>query len=211
MHNNINVAVIKWEERLNCFELFYKHRDLSSNCEGYAKPSLCYSAFPICRDVSSNRKPKNAEASTQLFNLLNSKQDDFLDDGDHDESDDFTKLHAKKRSPTFNPVFDFTPKEDSKSRNKKIINQSYGDTRASSRNEINRKLRRICREECEMLENELCRKEYAIAKRHPLIGHQVPLVECSDLPLEGTTEARNCLTLGLSAANNVQESMYFLH
>jgi len=62
-----------------------------------------------------------------------------------------------------------------------------------------------------MLENELCRKEYAIAKRHPLIGHQVPLVECSDLPLEGTTEARDCLTLGLSVANNVQESMYFLH
>jgi len=60
-----------------------------------------------------------------------------------------------------------------------------------------------------MLENELCRKEYAIAKRHPLIGHQVPLVECSDLPQEGTTEARDCLTLGLSVANNVQESMYF--
>jgi len=100
------------------------------------------------------------------------------------------------------------PNEDGKSSNKKIINQSYGDMRASSRNEINRKLRRICREECEMLENELCRKEYAIAKRHPLIGHQVPLVECSDLPLEGTTEARDCLTLGLSVANNVQESMY---
>lgn len=122
--------------------------------------------------------------------------------------DDFSKLH-KKRSPTFNPVFDFTPKEDGKSSNKKIINQSYGDARASSRNDLNRKLRRICREECEMLENELCRKEYAIAKRHPLIGHQVPLVECSDLPLEGTSEARDCLTLGLSAASNVQESKYF--
>lgn len=126
--------------------------------------------------------------------------------------DDFSKLHSvPKRSPTLGPVFDFMPNEDGKSSNKKIINQSYGDTRASSRNEINRKLRRICREECEMLENELCRKEYAIAKRHPLIGHQVPLVECSDLPLEGTTEARDCLTLGLSVTNNVQESMYFLH
>lgn len=104
------------------------------------------------------------------------------------------------------------PNENGKSSNKKIINQSYGDAqhRASSRNEINRKLRRICREECEMLENELCRKEYAIAKRHPLIGQQVPLVECSDLPLDGTTEARDCLTLGLSAANNVQESTHIL-
>lgn len=185
------------------------HSELSSNCEGYAKPSLCYSAFPICRDPSNTQKPKNAEASTQLFNLLNSKQDDFLDDGDHDDTDDFSRLHSvPKRSPTLGPVFDFMHNEEGKSNNKKIINQSYGDTRASSRNEISRKLRRICREECEMLENELCRKEYAIAKRHPLIGHQVPLVECSDLPLEGTTEARDCLTLGLSVANNVQESMY---
>lgn len=133
-----------------------------------------------------------------------------MDDGDRDDTDDFARLHGipKKRSPTLGPVFDFMPNEDGKSSNKKIINQSYGDMRSAGRNEINRKLRRICREECEMLENELCRKEYAIAKRHPLIGHQVPLVECSDLPLEGTTEARDCLTLGLSAANNVQESAY---
>lgn len=146
-----------------------------------------------------------------MFNLLNSKHDDLLDDGDRDDVDaDFARPRGipKKRSPTLGPVFDFMPNEDSRSSNKKIINQSYGDTRSAGRNEINRKLRRICREECEMLENELCRKEYAIAKRHPLIGHQVPLVECSDLPLEGTTEAHDCLTLGLSAANNVQESMY---
>lgn len=189
------------------------YSELSSNCEGYAKPSLCYSAFPICRDATTNtQKPKNTEASTQLFNLLNSRQDDLFDDGDREDADDFARLRGihKKRSPTLKPVFDLVPNENGKSSNKKIINQSYGDAqhRASSRNEINRKLRRICREECEMLENELCRKEYAIAKRHPLIGHQVPLVECSDLPLDGTTEARDCLTLGLSAANNVQESMH---
>lgn len=187
------------------------HSELSSNCEGYAKPSLCYSAFPICRDSSNNQKQsKNTEASTQLFNLLNSKQDHLLDD-DHDDADDFAKMHGipKKRSPTLGPgpTFDFIPNENGKTSNKKIINQSYGDLRASNRNEMNRKLRRICREECEMLENELCRKEYAIAKRHPLIGHQVPLVECSNLPMEGTTEARDCLTLGLSVANTVQESM----
>ncbi|XP_071625867.1 tyrosine-protein kinase transmembrane receptor Ror isoform X1 [Temnothorax longispinosus] len=197
------------EKLMKAFQVINFSNELSSNCEGYAKPSLCYSAFPICRDPSNTQKPKNAEASTQLFNLLNSKQDDFLDDGDRDDTDDFSRLHSvPKRSPTLGPIFDFMSNEDGKSSNKKIINQSYGDTRASSRNEINRKLRRICREECEMLENELCRKEYAIAKRHPLIGHQVPLVECSDLPLEGTTEARDCLTLGLSVANNVQENDY---
>ncbi|XP_019700649.1 tyrosine-protein kinase transmembrane receptor Ror isoform X1 [Harpegnathos saltator] len=200
------------EKLMKAFQVINFSNELSSNCEGYAKPSLCYSAFPICRDQSHNQKPKNTEASTQLFNLLNSKQDDILDDGDRDDTDDFARLHGipKKRSPTLGPVFDFMPpNEDGKSSNKKIINQSYGDARsAAGRNEINRKLRRICREECEMLENELCRKEYAIAKRHPLIGHQVPLVECSDLPLEGSTEARDCLTLGLSAANNVQENDY---
>ncbi|RLU25724.1 hypothetical protein DMN91_001881 [Ooceraea biroi] len=200
------------EKLMKAFQVINFSNELSSNCEGYAKPSLCYSAFPICRDPSNAQKPKNAEASTQLFNLLNSKQNDLLDDGDRDDTDDFARLHGipKKRSPTLGPIFDFMPNghEDGKSSNKKIINQSYGDTRSSSRNEINRKLRRICREECEMLENELCRKEYAIAKRHPLIGHQVPLVECSDLPLEGTTDARDCLTLGLSAVNNVQENDY---
>lgn len=198
------------EKLMKAFQVINFSNELSSNCEGYAKPSLCYSAFPICRDPANTQKPKNAEASTQLFNLLNSKQDDFLEDGDRDDTDDFSKLHSvPKRSPTLGPVFDFMPNEDAKSSsNKKIINQSYGDARASSRNEISRKLRRICREECEMLENELCRKEYAIAKRHPLIGHQVPLVECSDLPLEGTTEARDCLTLGLSVVTNVQENDY---
>ena len=58
-----------------------------------------------------------------------------------------------------------------------------------------------------MLENELCRKEYAIAKRHPLIG-KVPLVECSDLPFDNTKEAEDCLTLGISTGNNVQENDY---
>ena len=49
-------------------------------------------------------------------------------------------------------------------------------------------LRRICRDDCELLENELCQKEYAIAKRHPTIGQKLPLEECYDLPQQSTTD-----------------------
>ena len=33
--------------------------------------------------------------------------------------------------------------------------------------------KQLCRDECEVLENDVCRLEYAIAKQHPLIGEQV--------------------------------------
>lgn len=82
------------EKLMKTFQVINFSNELSSNCEGYAKPSLCYSAFPICRDPSNIQKSKNAEASTQLINLLNSKQDDFFDDGDHDDTDDLSRLHS---------------------------------------------------------------------------------------------------------------------
>ena len=80
----------------------------------------------------------------------------------------------------------------------KIISTKYGDSRSAKKDSINRKLRRICRKECEMLEDGLCRTEYAIAKRHPAIGGQLPLVACSDLPEEGTPEAADCISIGMS-------------
>ncbi|XP_055537399.1 tyrosine-protein kinase transmembrane receptor Ror [Wyeomyia smithii] len=49
-------------------------------------------------------------------------------------------------------------------------------------------LRRICRNDCELLENELCQTEYAIAKRHPTIGQKLPLEECDDLPLQDSVD-----------------------
>lgn len=182
--------------------------ELSARCRSYAKPSLCYSALPICRNQQINAKSKNSEASTQLFNLLNSHQQDEPEEGDGDDTlVDFARAHGivKKRSPTFGPGPEFVLNKDDKS-NKKIISQSYGDMRSLSNIEINRKVRRVCREECEMLESELCIKEYAIGKRHPSIGQKVPLVECSDLPMEDTPEARDCLSLGISTKNTVQES-----
>lgn len=48
------------------------------------------------------------------------------------------------------------------------------------------------------MENHLCKKEYAIGKRHPEIGRQLPLVECSDLPDESTKDGSDCMSIGLS-------------
>lgn len=43
-------------------------------------------------------------------------------------------------------------------------------------------LQRICKRDCTLLVTEVCNKEYAIAKRHPVIGKTIQLEECDDLP-----------------------------
>lgn len=43
-------------------------------------------------------------------------------------------------------------------------------------------LQRICKRDCTLLVTEVCNKEYAIAKRHPVIGKTIQLEECEDLP-----------------------------
>lgn len=67
------------------------------------------------------------------------------------------------------------------------IKNSYPPTRASEN------VMRICRRDCELLENELCQKEYAIAKRHPTIGMKLPLEDCWDLP-----EDEDCMKMGVT-------------
>ncbi|PNF43882.1 hypothetical protein B7P43_G02778, partial [Cryptotermes secundus] len=67
-----------------------------------------------------------------------------------------------------------------------------------------REPRRICRDDCEILENEICRMEYAIAKRHPLIGQQLALPECGDLPAVASPDSDNCLKLGIPRPENVE-------
>lgn len=56
---------------------------------------------------------------------------------------------------------------------------------------------KICREDCELLENVLCRLEYALAKSHPLIGLQLSLPECEELPEIHSEESRGCLKMGI--------------
>lgn len=66
-------------------------------------------------------------------------------------------------------------------------------------------LRRICRNECELLENELCQKEYAIAKRHPAIGQVLPIEDCYNLP-EGLND---CSSLGITIEVDENEDCYW--
>ena len=57
--------------------------------------------------------------------------------------------------------------------------------------------RKLCRDECEVLENDVCRLEYAIAKQHPLIGEQVMLPDCERLPPIGSKGSETCFRIGI--------------
>lgn len=151
--------------------MFENFRDISESCLSYTKPSICYSTFQICRNVTKNSN------SRELFDMLN-------------------EVSSRNARSTYNS----SPEPGSS----KIISQSYGNV--GRKKDLNHRLRRICRDECELLENVLCTKEYAIAKRHPHIGLQLPLIECSDLPKHGTKEAADCLSVGISTESDVNES-----
>ncbi|XP_011314884.1 tyrosine-protein kinase transmembrane receptor Ror isoform X2 [Fopius arisanus] len=182
------------EKLMQAFGVINISKDLSRNCAGYAKPSLCFSVFPICRE---NR------FSTELFNLLHSGDQEEGGDDENEGSDELAPPRGilRKRSPQISHRSSLNVEQ-----NERISGKRFGEARSARRDMLNRKLRRICREDCEMLEDELCRKEYAIAKRHPLLGGQVPLQECSDLPLPGTKESQQCLSLGIMLVNNAQEN-----
>ncbi|VDI01372.1 Hypothetical predicted protein, partial [Mytilus galloprovincialis] len=59
------------------------------------------------------------------------------------------------------------------------------------RQHINPTPRKVCRDECEMLEGNICKKEYVIGRHHPMIGEGF-LPKCYDLPPRGTPEGDKC-------------------
>lgn len=158
--------------------------------------------FPICRDKTIDSEHQNSRISSRLFNLLNSNKQKLQDKSEKIDSTDELRespITIEMFSSSDNKINNY--KDNLHSQNEIVLSHSM----QSKTNNLNTRVRRICREECEMLENELCRQEYAIAKRHPQIGQQVPLVECSDLPLNGTDEAVDCLSLGISTEIHIHK------
>nr|XP_022920470.1 tyrosine-protein kinase transmembrane receptor Ror-like [Onthophagus taurus] len=125
--------------------------DISVECSKFVLPSLCYSAFPLCKN-------------TEMIHL-----------------------YQQKLIKRFQQ------------------NQTQTDSLKIIRPQLAVYLQRICKDECVILETELCNREYAIAKRHPIISKVLDLEECENLPNESEKHASECLKLGIDG-RNIDES-----
>ncbi len=61
--------------------------------------------------------------------------------------------------------------------------------------------RKLCREECEVLESQICHKELAMARQ--VVDKHVILPECLELPPVGSPESANCMRLGIPKVSNL--------
>ncbi|GBP31635.1 Tyrosine-protein kinase transmembrane receptor Ror [Eumeta japonica] len=159
-------------------------KDISSHCHGYALPSLCYSTFPMCRNPFSTNENFLKEEIKRLYASFNDKTQGIINS---DEKPDKSRIKFENLSQFELPAkLDVTLFMNITGKNlSDIFNYRHNST----------VLRRVCKQDCEILENELCQTEYAIAKRHPHIGQQLTLEECEDLP--ETDE--DCLKIGIDA------------
>ncbi|KAG7230539.1 hypothetical protein INR49_025255 [Caranx melampygus] len=68
------------------------------------------------------------------------------------------------------------------------------------------KPRDLCKDECEILENDLCKTEYIIARSNPLILKRLKLPNCDDLAAPDSPEAANCLRIGIPMAEPINKN-----
>lgn len=66
--------------------------------------------------------------------------------------------------------------------------------------------RDLCKDECEILENDLCKTEYIIARSNPIILKRLKLPNCEDLAASDSPEAANCLRIGIPMAEPINKS-----
>lgn len=179
-----DTSQIALEDKLvKAFQVTKYSNDISSNCERYALPSLCYSTFPICRHPMLTNENFFKEAKAIYSNLLDKEQ--------HNENSDgkvVPKLVLENNSI-------IVPFKLNKNLTGDLFNYRYNST----------VLKRVCKQDCEILENELCQTEYAIAKRHPHIGQQLTLEECQDLPEDDP----DCLKIGIGSLMVSDDECYW--
>ncbi|XP_072939290.1 tyrosine-protein kinase transmembrane receptor Ror [Epargyreus clarus] len=173
-----NTTQLAQEDKLlKAIQVTRYSNDISSHCEQYALPSLCYSTFPICREPFTTNDNYFKEAKLIFPQSKDSKNNNDL--------------------PLI--IFENLPNGLPQLTNNKnistIFNFRYNSTL----------LRRVCKQDCEILENELCQTEYAIAKRHPHIGKQLTLEECQDLPEDDP----ECLKIGIGTMMVSDDECYW--
>ncbi|XP_054742256.1 tyrosine-protein kinase transmembrane receptor Ror [Anastrepha obliqua] len=196
-----NLSLTELEERLKAaYGVIKESKDMNPNCRVYALPSLCFSSLPLCRTpertnllyfanraTQKERKSKKNNSTHEFGantenHITGYRRPRFLDKNLKDRRS-FLK---RKSTIPYDDVFS------------SAISSQYPPTRESEN------LRRICRDECELLENELCQKEYAIAKRHPVLGQKLPLEECQSLPRHD-----DCASLGITIDVNPEQDCYW--
>lgn len=206
-----HIRIEELEERLKAaYGVIRESKDMNPNCRGYALPSLCHSILPTCRtpektnhqyfanraravaaEVQRAKKAAAAAARTTTTTTTTEKI-----------STTFTLLTSTATDPATSTIpseYNIEMQGDEPSFFSSGSSSSFQPPTRSSEN-----LRRICRTECELLENELCQKEYAIAKRHPTIGQKLQLEDCHDLP-----DTSDCLRLGIHIDVDPSEKCYW--
>ena len=164
---------------------------MHQHCSNYALPSLCFSVLPVCR-TPEETNAKYAKRIKQQQDMKRRKRKNKL------------KTTTTTTTTVLPPLlYDeeslFIDHDDFES-----LSQLAEPQPAVSVSRDTENLRRICRIECDLLENELCQKEYAIAKRHPTIGQQLSLETCHSLPLVSS----DCLSLGITIDAHPNETCY---
>lgn len=222
------------EDKLaRAYGVIKESKDMNAICAKYAVPSLCITVLPICRtpeetnhyfflnknklkagekekfgtkktkknNSSQPRKTKGKSTSSPKPPTLAPPMKTSTIPTTTVETDDFHHEHEFSGGSS-NSYYEPTQRLYRKGRNIDIDFRSIKNSYPPSKNTEN--LRRICRQDCELLENEICQKEYAIAKRHPTIGQILPLEDCSEVP-----DDDDCLRMGINTEVDPTDTCYW--
>lgn len=192
---------------------------MNVNCRVYALPSLCFSILPECRTPHQTNQEyfTNRAIALELSRQAEEDQKQVQQRPAKKANDGAPMKPKKKRKMKTTTVRTIVVEEEAARESEEVASGIYPPDQlkgARTRRELilprpypptrnTENLRRICRSECELLENELCQKEYAIAKRHPTIGQKLNLENCFDLP-----DHDDCLPLGITIDAQADDTCY---